>query len=51
MATYNKMNISDKAIATVGLEVLKKEQREAIESFVEGQNVFVTLPTGYGKSY
>ena len=54
MAMYSKINISeviDKAVATVGLEALKKEQREAIESFVEGQNVFVTLPTGYGKSY
>ena len=36
------MNISeaiDKAVATVGLEALKKEQREAIESFVEAQEM------------
>ena len=53
MAAYSKVKISeaiDNAVATVGLEGLKKEQREAIESFVEGQDVFVTLPTGTQKT-
>ena len=26
------------------------KQREAIEAFIKGQDVFVCLPTGYGKS-
>ena len=29
---------------------LKEKQIEAITSFVEGQDVFVSLPTGFGKS-
>ena len=41
MATYSKMNISE---AIEGLEALKKEQIEAIESFVEAQDIFITLP-------
>ena len=45
MAAYSKVKISeaiDNAVATVGLEGLKKEQR--------GQDVFVTLPTGTQKT-
>ena len=30
--------------------VLKEKQVEAIQSFVNGRDVFVALPTGYGKS-
>lgn len=33
-----------------GYPVLKKEQEQAILSFVTGEDVFVSLPTGYGKS-
>ena len=29
---------------------MKSEQREAAREFVKGQNVFVSLPTGSGKS-
>ena len=29
---------------------LKEKQIEAITSFVEGHDVFVSLPTGFGKS-
>ena len=29
---------------------LKKEQEEAIRKFISGKDVFVCLPTGYGKS-
>ncbi len=29
---------------------LKDKQLEAITSFVEGNDIFVSLPTGYGKS-
>ena len=29
---------------------LKQKQRECIQKFVEGHDVFASLPTGYGKS-
>jgi len=35
----------------VGLENLKREQQEAIQEFANGKDVFVSLPTGYRKSY
>ena len=41
----------DYAVARVGLRELKPEQREVIRSFASGKDVFVALPTGYGKSY
>ncbi|XP_019854607.1 PREDICTED: uncharacterized protein LOC105313494 [Amphimedon queenslandica] len=34
-----------------GYETLKEEQKRAVVSFVEGNDVFVTLPTGFGKSF
>ena len=34
----------------LGVSRLKAKQREAISSFVKGRDVFVCLPTGYGKS-
>ena len=33
-----------------GLESLEHQQREAIREFVSGRDVFVALPTGFGKS-
>ena len=41
----------DKAVEAVGLHSLKPLQRHVISSFVTGNDVFVSLPTGYGKSY
>ena len=35
--------------AILGIE-LKEKQHEAILSFCQGRDVFVSLPTGYGKS-
>lgn len=35
--------------AKLGIE-LKEKQREALLAFCEGKDVFVSLPTGYGKS-
>lgn len=34
----------------IGVTSLKDKQMEAIVSFMEGKDVFVCLPTGYGKS-
>ena len=39
-----------RAVDAVGFEELKKEQELAIRSFVNGRDVFIALPTGYGKS-
>lgn len=33
-----------------GSIMLKKEQKDAIESFILGRDTFVSLPTGIGKS-
>ena len=46
------MDIS-RAISVVSMELgleLKDKQVEAIERFCEGSDVFVSLPTGFGKS-
>ena len=50
MAKYSKEQI-DAAVETFGLESLEHQQREAIREFVSGRDVFVALPTGFGKSY
>ena len=34
----------------IGIETLKPKQVKAVEAFVDGRDVFVSLPTGYGKS-
>ena len=38
------------AVREAGLEKLKAEQVRVISEFVSGKDVFVSLPTGYGKS-
>ena len=40
----------DSAVSKVALENFEAKAREAIASFVSGNDVFVSLPTGYGKS-
>ena len=39
-----------KAGASIGYDQLKDEQVKALCTFVEGRDVFVSLPTGFGKS-
>ena len=39
-----------KVAVSLGYSKLKPEQEKAILSFVFGNDVFVSLPTGYGKS-
>ena len=34
----------------MGLAELKEKQFEAVEAFMGGNDVFLTVPTGYGKS-
>ena len=38
------------ALGLIGIEALKAKQEEAILSFLAGNDTFVSLPTGYGKS-
>lgn len=38
------------AAASLGYTCLKEEQKKALKAFVDGNDVFVSLPTGYGKS-
>ena len=40
----------EESVAALGLTSLKEYQRKAIAAFVSGSDVFVALPTGYGKS-
>ena len=42
--------IVDQEMRSLGFYDIKKEQKEAIMAFVSGRDVFVALPTGYGKS-
>ena len=39
-----------RAALIMGIDVLKEKQKEAIGAFLEGNDVFLTVPTGYGKS-
>ena len=41
----------DYAVGLVGIEALKPLQREAIRAFVQGRDVFVSLPTGFGNLF
>jgi len=41
----------DVASRRMGCERLFPKQREAIEAFISRRDVFVCLPTGYGKSF
>ena len=38
------------AVAKLGYQSLKEEQKETVKAFVEGNDVFVSLPIGFGKS-
>ena len=47
------MDVADavrKAGASIIYDQLKDEQVKALCTFVEGRDVFVSLPTGFGKS-
>ena len=42
--------IEESAAQAIGIAQLKEEQKQEVCSFVSGNDVFVSLPTGYGKS-
>ena len=39
-----------KAAACLGYTNLNPEQKRVLKAFIKGKDVFVALPTGYGKS-
>ena len=41
----------DKAAAQLEHDTVKPGQREVVNVFARGNNVFASLPTGYGKSF
>ena len=42
--------IASDAVRALGYDALKPKQEMALMSFLRGRDVFVSLPTGYGKS-
>ena len=44
------MSEVDLAALSLGFAELKPEQKRAVDSFLAGKDVFVCLPTGFGKS-
>lgn len=50
MAAGDLSSVLHKAASSLGYKVLKVEQEQAITHFVNGNDVLVSLPTGYGKS-
>ena len=43
-------SVLEMAVRSCGLKELKPKQREALLAFIDHRDVFVALPTGYGKS-
>ena len=39
------------ARARLGYTAIRPNQHKAVRSFIEGSNVFISLPTGSGKSF
>lgn len=53
MATSTEVNlkgICEQTAVSMGYPDLKREQSEAMMAFISGKDVFVVLPTGFGKS-
>ena len=42
--------IINEAAASLGYTRLKEEEKKALHAFVSGRDVFVSHPTGYGRS-
>ena len=50
--TDEKLSVAIKAVAVrFGYAELKPCQEKAVKSFVSGNDLFLSLPTGYGKSF
>ena len=52
MIDYDKyLNVVDRNKRRFGVEDVKKEQVESLYNFINGKDVFVKLPTGFGNSF
>lgn len=49
-ATKDLKAVCEQAAASLGYSQLKPQQLEAMMAFISGKDVFVVLPTGFGKS-
>ena len=47
---YELKSVVSAAVRSLGYDVVKPEQEQALLAFLRGHDVFVSLPTGYGKS-
>ena len=43
-------NVVNKAVIKLGLSLVKPQQMMAINEFINGRDVFMILPTGFGKA-
>ena len=50
MSTMDAKKTITESGMQLGFDELKPKQLEAMTSFLQGNDVFVSLPTGYGKS-
>ena len=46
----DSLGLSKQATSYLGYSTLKREQETALLYFVEGNDIFVSLPTGFGKN-
>ena len=46
----DKVSAVREAVNEIGFHELKEKQAEAVYEILSGRDVFVALPTGYGKS-
>ena len=46
----DSLGLIKQAASYLGYSTLKREQETALLYFVEGNDIFVSLPTGFGKS-
>ena len=47
---YEIKKAIEEAVNTLGYEAVRRDQFDVITKFIEGNDVFVSLPTGGGKS-
>ena len=45
-----EQSVIEEVVQSLGYDALKEKQKEALHHFISGRDVFVSLPTGYGKS-
>ena len=47
---HNRLAAITDSLRDTGVQLLKEKQLEAIHTFLDGRDTFVSLPAGYGKS-